>query len=143
LELPDGETPTNKARGLWILRALQQTSFVSHMAWEICDNSGKATWSVCSYPEYRRLLDEAPMGVCQPYMETKLMNLPVGEGKEARGWLTSAHEDAECAREYIVSFIGRLEELRAGQGEEAQDNPFFLDQLSLEQAQEAAHQARL
>jgi hypothetical protein len=34
-EPPDGETSAEKARRLWILRALQQTSYVSHMAQEI------------------------------------------------------------------------------------------------------------
>jgi hypothetical protein len=50
---------------LWILRALQQTSCVSHMAQEICDDSTKAKWSTWSYREYRRLLDEEMLAVCR------------------------------------------------------------------------------
>jgi hypothetical protein len=41
-EPPDGEASADKARRLWILRALQQTSCVSHMAREVCDDSTKA-----------------------------------------------------------------------------------------------------
>ncbi len=44
-EPPDGETSAEKARRLWILRALQQTSYISHMAREICDVSTKADWT--------------------------------------------------------------------------------------------------
>jgi hypothetical protein len=52
------------------------------------------------------------MAVCQIYAEVELADLPVHEGKEARGWLTSAHKDAECAREHIGARIRRSEELR-------------------------------
>ncbi len=62
-ERPDGETPAEKARRLWILRALQQTSYVSHMAREICDDSSKADWTFWAYREYRRLLDKEIMAV--------------------------------------------------------------------------------
>jgi hypothetical protein len=48
-EPPDGETSVEKARRLWILRALQQTSYVSHMAREICDDSTKADWTPWTY----------------------------------------------------------------------------------------------
>jgi hypothetical protein len=84
-EPPDGETSADRARRLWILRALQQTSYFSHMAQEICDDSTKAGWTTCSYREYRRLLDEEMMAVRQIYAEVKLADLPVREGKEARG----------------------------------------------------------
>jgi hypothetical protein len=112
-ELPDGETSADKARGLWILRALQQTLYVSHIAWEICDDSTKANWSAWSYREYRRLLDEETMTVCRIYAEVELADLPVLEGKEAKGWLTSAHQDAKHAREHNGGHIKKKEELRA------------------------------
>jgi hypothetical protein len=89
-----GEAPTERVRPLWILKALQQTLCVSHMVREICDDSRKDNWSVCSYQKYKSLLDEGAMTVCQTYAETKLVELPIREGKEARGWLTSPHEDA-------------------------------------------------
>ncbi len=84
-EPPDGETSAEKAQNLWILRALQQTSYVSHIAREVCDYSTKADWTSWTYREYRRLLDEEMMAVCQIYAEVKLAELPVREGKEARG----------------------------------------------------------
>jgi hypothetical protein len=84
-EPPDGETSAEKARRLWILRALQLTSYVSHRAWEICDDTSKADWTHQTYREYRRLLDEEMMAVCQIYAEVALADLPVREGKEARG----------------------------------------------------------
>ena len=96
-EPPDGETSAEKARRLWIPRALQQTSYVSHMAREVCDDSTKADWGVWAYREYRRRLDEEMMAVCQIYAEVELADLPVREGKEAQGWLKSAHQDAERA----------------------------------------------
>ncbi len=55
------------------------------------------TFNNLSRREYRRLLDEEMMAVCRIYAEVELADLPVREGKEARGWLTSAHMDAECA----------------------------------------------
>jgi hypothetical protein len=60
-EPPDGETSAEKARRLWIPRAFQRTSYVSHMAQEICDDSTKANWGAWPYQEYRRLLDEEMM----------------------------------------------------------------------------------
>ncbi len=48
-EPPDGETSAEKARRLWIARALQQTSYVSRMVQEIDDSSTKTGWSVWSY----------------------------------------------------------------------------------------------
>ncbi len=90
-EPPDGEPSAEKARRLWIPRALQQTSYVSRMAREICDDSTKANWNTWSYREYRRLLGEETMAVCRIYAEVELADLPVREGKEAKGWLTSAH----------------------------------------------------
>jgi len=82
------------------------------MAREVCDDSTKADWTSWTYREYRRLLDEEMMAVCQIYAEVKLAELPVREGKEARGWLTSAHKDTECAREHISTRIRSAEELR-------------------------------
>jgi hypothetical protein len=87
-EPPDGETSAEKARRLWIPRALQQTSYVSHMAREVCEDSTKTGWSIWSYKGYRRLLDEEMMGVCRIYAEVELADLPVSKGKEAKGWLT-------------------------------------------------------
>jgi hypothetical protein len=112
-EPSDGETSAEKARRLWIPRASQQTSYVSHMAREICDDSTKARWSTWSYQEYRRLLDEEMMEVCRIYAEVELAKLPVSKGKEAKGWLTSAHQDAERAREHIGERIERKKVLWA------------------------------
>jgi hypothetical protein len=112
-EPQDGETSAEKARRLWIPRALQQTSYVLHMAREVCEGSTKADWGVWAYREYRRLLDDEMMAVCRIYTEVELADLPVREGKEAQGWLTSAHQDAERAREHIGEHIRKREGLRA------------------------------
>jgi hypothetical protein len=53
------------------------------------------------------------MAVCQIYAEVELADLLVREGKEAKGWLTSVHQDAECAREPIGTRIRKSEELKA------------------------------
>ncbi len=53
------------------------------------------------------------MAVCRIYTEVELADLPVWEGKEAKGWLTSPHQDAERTREHIGKHIKRREELRA------------------------------
>jgi hypothetical protein len=97
-EPPNGETSAEKARRLWILRAFQQTSCVSHMAQEIGDDSTKTGWSIWSYKEYRRLLDKEMKEVCRIYAEVELADLPVSKGKEAKEWLTSTHQEAERAR---------------------------------------------
>jgi hypothetical protein len=110
---PDGETSAEKARRLRISRAFRQTSYVSHMAREICDDSTKANWGAWPYREYRRLLDEEMTTACRIYAEVELAGLPVCEGKEAKGWLTSAHQDAERAREHIGGCSKRKEELMA------------------------------
>jgi hypothetical protein len=112
-EPPDGETSAEKARRLWIPRAFQQTSYVSHMAREICDDSAKANWGAWLYREFRRLLDEEMMKVCRIYAEVELADLPVREGKEAQGWLTSAHQNAERAREHIGEHAKKKEEPKA------------------------------
>jgi hypothetical protein len=83
------------------------------MAREVCEDSTKADWGVWAYREYRRLLDEEMMAVCQIYAEIELADLPVREGKEAQGWLTRAHQDAERAREHIGEHIRKREGLRA------------------------------
>jgi hypothetical protein len=83
-EPPDGETQAERTRHLWILRALQQTSCVSHMAWEICGDSTKTYWSAHLYQEYRRLLDSETMAVCRIHAEIKLADLLVREGKKAK-----------------------------------------------------------
>jgi hypothetical protein len=98
---PDGETSAEKARRLWIRRALQQTSYVSHMAQEIEDSSTKAGWDIWSYKHYRGLLDKEMMEACRTYAEVELADLPVSKGKEAKGWLTNAHQEVEHAREHI------------------------------------------
>ncbi len=100
-EPPDGETSAEKARRLWIPRAFQQTSYVSHMAREVCDDSTKVRWTPWTYREYRRLLDDEMMAVCRIYAEVELADLPVREGKEALGWLRSAHRNIEYACEHI------------------------------------------
>jgi hypothetical protein len=135
--------PAEKTWCLWILRALQQISCVSHMAREICGNSTKTYWSAHSYQEYRRLLDAETMAVCQIYGETKLANLLVREGKKAKEWLTSAHEDAEYAREHIDVRLRRPEELRAGRSKETADDLYVTGQQSRERVREEALQARL
>jgi hypothetical protein len=53
------------------------------------------------------------MAVCRIYAEVELADLPVREGKEAKGWLTSVHMEAECAQEHIGVPIKKQEELRA------------------------------
>ncbi len=112
-EPPDGETSAEKARRLWIPRALQQTSYVSHMAREVCEDSTKSDWGIWAYREYRRLLDDEMMAVCRIYGEVELADLPVRQGKEAQGWLTSAHQDAERAREHIGEHSRKREGLCA------------------------------
>ncbi len=57
-EPPDGEVSAEKARSLWIQRALRQTSYVSHMAKEMDDYSVETKWSIWSYERYRRSGDK-------------------------------------------------------------------------------------
>ncbi len=99
------------------------------------------------------------MAVCQIYAEVELADLPVREGKEAKGWLTSAHEDAECAREHIGAHIRKKEELKmlCGPDEESSSLPSRRRKArggacrkaegastrSRKQARDAAAQARL
>jgi hypothetical protein len=83
------------------------------MAQEINNDSTKTGWSVWSYQHYRRLLDEEMMEVCRIYAEVELADLPVSKGKEAKGWLTSAHQEAERAREHIGERIKGLKTLQA------------------------------
>jgi hypothetical protein len=158
-EPPDGETSAEKTRRLWIARALQQTSYVSHMAQEIDDNSTKTGWSIWSYKHYRRLLDEEMMEVCRIYAEVELADLPVSKGKEAKGWLTSAHQEAERAREHIGERIKGINVLQAllypapeGSSLRCQQNrargralrkALGAGQEPREQAEEAAARARL
>jgi hypothetical protein len=157
-EPPDGESSAEKARRLWIPRAFQQTSYVSHMAREICDESTKANWSAWPYREYRRLLDEEMMTVSRIYAEVELADLPVREGKEAKGWLTSAHQDAERAREHTGGCVKKKEELMAllhplkssssrSQGSVVRSRAFLaakgVNRRSQKQARDAADRARL
>ncbi len=100
-EPPEGETSAEKARRLWIARALQQTSYISHMAREIHDNSTKTGWSIWSYKDYRRLEEMA--GACRIYAEVELADLPVSEGKKAKEWLTSAHRETERRENTLAS----------------------------------------
>jgi hypothetical protein len=53
------------------------------------------------------------MAVCRVYAEVDLADLPVSKGKEAKGWLTGAHQDAERAREHISERIKRKKVLWA------------------------------
>ena len=68
------------------------------MAQEIENNSTKTGWSIWSYKHYRGLLDKEMMEACRIYAEVELADLPVSKGKEAKGWLTSAHQEVERAR---------------------------------------------
>jgi hypothetical protein len=83
------------------------------MAQEIGDDSTKTRWSIWSYQEYRKLLDEEMTEVCRIYAEVELADLPVSKGKEAKGWLTDAHQEAERAREHIGERIKGIKVLRA------------------------------
>jgi hypothetical protein len=83
------------------------------MAREVCEDSTKTGWSIWSYKEYRRLLDEEMMEVCRIYAEVELADLPVSKGKEPKGWLTSAHQEAEHAREHIGERIKGIKVLQA------------------------------
>jgi hypothetical protein len=121
-EPPDGETSAEKARRLWIPRALQQTSYVWHMAREVREDSTKANWGVWAYREYRRLLDDEMMAVCRIYAEVKLADLSVRERKEAQGWLTCVHQDVQRARGHIGEHIGKREKLRALLYPDAEDS---------------------
>jgi hypothetical protein len=141
LEVPNGETSADKARRLWILKALKQTSWVSQIAREMCDDSTKTDWTSWTYREYRRQLDEDMMAVCQIYAEVELADLPVREGKRARGWLTSAHKDVEYAREQVGARIRSLEELGTLL-HPVKDNSSGGAQQE-KQAEDAAAQARL
>jgi hypothetical protein len=99
-EPPDGETSAEKARRLWVARALQQTSYVSHMAQEIGDDSTKTEWSIWSYEHYRRLLEEEVVEASRAYAEIELADLPVSKGEEAKVWLMSAQREKwPCRRQ--------------------------------------------
>jgi hypothetical protein len=111
-EPPDGGIPVETAHRLWAQRALQQTLHVSHMAQEICDDSIKADWTYWTYCEYRRLLDEEMVTICQTYMEVGMTDLSDREGKEAKEWLIGAHRDAERARRHIGAGIRKLDGLK-------------------------------
>jgi hypothetical protein len=67
------------------------------MAQEIEDSSTKAGWDIWSYKHYRGLLDKEMMEACRTYAEVELADLPVSKGKEAKGWLTNAHQEVEHA----------------------------------------------
>jgi hypothetical protein len=92
-EPPDGETSAEKARRLWMTRARQQTSCVSHIAQEVCEDSTKANWGVWAYRKYRKLLDNEVVAVRRMYTEANMANLSVRERKEALRWVKCAHHD--------------------------------------------------
>jgi hypothetical protein len=81
------------------------------MAQEIGDDSTKTEWSIWSYEHYRRLLEEEVVEATRAYAEIELADLPVSKGKEAKGWLTSAHQEAERAQEHIGERIKELKVL--------------------------------
>ncbi len=83
------------------------------MARKVCEDSTKADWGVWAFREYRRLLDDQMMAACRIYTEVELADLPIRQGKEAQGWLTIAHQDAERAREHIGEHIRKREGLQA------------------------------
>ncbi len=94
-EPPDGETSAEKARRLWIPRAFQQTSYVSDMAREICDDSTKTNRGAWLYRERRGLLDEEMATACRIYAEVELADPPVRDGKEAKGASRRSRKQAE------------------------------------------------
>ena len=83
------------------------------MAQEITDDSTKAGWSIWSYEHYRRLLEKEVVEACRVYAEVELSDLPMSKGEEAKVWLTSAHQEAERAREHIGKRIKELKVLQA------------------------------
>ena len=99
-EPPDEETPAEKARRLWIPRAFQQTSYVSHMARKVCEDSTKADWGVWAFREYRRLLDDQMMAACRIYTEVELAGRPTDTpGKGGPGMVDNrASGRRACAR---------------------------------------------
>ena len=107
-EPPDGEVSAEKARSLWIQRALRQTSYVSHMAKEMDDYSVETEWGLWSYERYRRMLDAEMAEVCRIYAEIELTDLPGSKGKEAQEWLTDAHGNVKREHERIDMHIRRL-----------------------------------
>ncbi len=56
-DTPAEKTSADKAQDMWMLRSLQQNSYVSHIVQEICDDSTKGGWPICSYQEYCKLLE--------------------------------------------------------------------------------------
>ncbi len=107
-EPPDGEVSVEKARSLWIQRALQQTSYVSHMTKEMDDYSVETEWGLWSYERYRRMLDAEMTEVCRIYAEIELTDLPGSKGEEAQEWLTDAHGNVKREHERINMHIRRL-----------------------------------
>jgi len=79
------------------------------MAQEVCNGPTKANWTTWTFREYRKLLDEEMVAICQTYREVELTSLPAREEKEAREWLASAHRDAERVREHIGARIREME----------------------------------
>jgi hypothetical protein len=132
-EPPDGEVSAEKARSLWVQRALRQTSYVSHMAKEMDDNSTETEWGIWSYERYRRMLDAEMAEACRIYPEVELTDLPVGKGKEAQKWLTGAHGNVKRAHERIDMHIKRL----GGAGELAKPQKGILPQPAGKEANPA------
>jgi hypothetical protein len=51
-------------REKWAWKSLQQAAYVSHLALEVHDDATKTEWNTRCYREYRRLLDEESMQLC-------------------------------------------------------------------------------
>ncbi|MFO0000234.1 MAG: hypothetical protein ACK559_03825, partial [bacterium] len=121
-EPPPGEISAKKARRLWIPRALQQTSYVSHMAREVCEDSTKANLGVWAYRGYKKLLNDEVMVVRRMYAEVKLADLSVRERKKALEWLKRTNQEVQRARGHIGQHIAKRERLRALLYPDAEDS---------------------
>ena len=100
--------PVEEVHRLWAQRALRQTSYVSHMAKEMDDNSTETEWGIWSYERYKRMLDAEMAEACRIYAEIELTDLPVSKGKEAQKWLTDVHGNVKREHERIDMHIRRL-----------------------------------
>jgi hypothetical protein len=57
---------------------------VSHLALEVHDDATKTEWNARCYREYRRLLDEESMRLCDIYVKTQAVDPSIHIRREVR-----------------------------------------------------------
>ncbi len=102
------DPPPGSRDAAWMQQILRQATKVLCLTEEVCDTATKKEWQPCAYNIHRWQMEQEVGHLCAHFGGPDEDEVRVRAQRQARAWLTRAHEGVERAREHIGSHLRKV-----------------------------------